>query len=153
MLEADGTIPTDGISGEFCARDGTTWVEIQAATLLQEWQRRQQAMLCFQVSDLRTERPRNPKMETRFMVTQLVGWLLRGETKEAVVPMMRTWIQEQVDSESAILLRDSEAERYRVAKQQHPTSWFDPQIQAAELALIRDYEDRTKGDLEAIFGF
>ncbi len=153
MLEADGTIPPDGASGEGAARDGTTWAEVQAANLLHEWHVKQKAMLCFQISDLRTERPRNPKMEMRFMVTQLVGWLLRGDTKEAVVPKMRAWVQEQVDSESAILLRDSEAERYRVAKQQHPTSWFDPELQAAELALIKEYEDRTKGDLEAIFGF
>ena len=153
MLEAEGTVPKDGVSGEAAVRDGTTWVEIQAADLLQEWKVRQKAMLRFQISDLRTERPRNRKMETRFMVTQLIGWLLRGDAKEVVVPKMRTWVQEQVDIEAAILLRDSEFEQYRVAKQQQPTSWFDPGMQAAEVALIQDYEAKTKAEMEAIFGF
>ena len=91
------------------------------------------------------------------MVTQLVGWLLKGETKESVLPKMQSWIQEQVDNEAVVLLRDEERERFRVSKQQHPTSWFDPELQvaerAAQMARVQDYEIRTKSEMEAVFGF
>ena len=70
---------------------------------------------------------------------------------------MRHWVQEQVDSEAAVLLRDEEGERYRLLKQQYPTSWFDPKLQvaeqSAELARLQDYEERQKKELEAVFGF
>jgi hypothetical protein len=150
-LAAEGTIPSD--SDGSGGRDGSSWAEREAAVLLQEWHARQARMLRFQVSDLRSERPRNPKMELRFMVTQLVGWLLRGESKESVVLLMREWVQQQVDEEAAELLRDEEREAYRLLKQGHPDNWYDPGLQVAEAARIHDYEERTRLEMESSFGF
>lgn len=149
-LQNDGTIPRDDTEKQDHGRDGSTWVELQASEMMSEWNVRQAAMLKFQQSNLRDERPRDPRMEVRFCVTQLSGWLLRGESRARVVALMRDWIQQEVDDEAAELLRGEEQEEYRVLRQEHPSSWFDP---AAEAARLREVHERTKLELEAVFGF
>ena len=149
-LQNDRTIPRDETDKQDHGRDGSTWVELQASEMMSEWKVRQAAMLKCQQSDLRDERPRDPRMETRFCVTQLSGWLLRGDSRESVVELMRDWIHQEVDTEAAELLRGSEQDEYRMLTREHPSSWFDP---AAETKRLREHNERTKMELEAVFGF